>query len=341
MRALIFSAINEVEMQDRLCPEPGSGEVLIKVALTGVCGSDLHGFLGHSPRRQPGLVLGHETVGTITKVGEGVDVGFEGTRVAVNPLISCDLCTACRQGRHNCCLTWRLLGMDQTAGAMAEYVVIPARNAHRIPDSVSDASAVMVEPLANAARLMRHAQVASGVRPTCAVLGYGTLGACIAAAAKVSGIQVLAITERNTARANVARDAGFGNVIDPTTTDAYALVQDLTAGEGMDIVFDAVGSTESRNLAAKCVRRGGAALLLGMLDPSSSFDFSDLIRREVRLQCSFAYAEEDFRVALGWVERGEVNFEPWTSEYALSDGQIAFDRLVKDPGDRLKIALRP
>ncbi len=341
MKTLVYSALKVVEMQERPRPNPGPGEVLVKVGLTGICGSDVHGFLGHSPRRQPGLVLGHETVGVVAEVGEGISGDLLGVRVSVNPLISCGLCTACRRGRHNCCLTWRLLGMDQTPGAFAEYVLIPVRNVHPIPTSVTDSAAVMVEPLANAARLLRHAKDISGVRPTAVVLGYGTLGACISSAARVSGQQVLAITERNPSRAAVAQVAGFDNVLDPDATDINALIQDLTGGEGVDVVFDAVGSSESRNMAAKLVRRGGVALLLGMMDQSTAFDFNDLVRREVRLQCSFAYAEEDFQTALGWVVRNEVNFEPWTTEFALSEGQAGFNRLIENPGDRLKIALRP
>src|SRR5688500_11929124 len=128
MKALVLSAFEKLEMQERETPRAGAGEVVVRVRATGICGSDVHGFLGHHVGGQPGLVLGHETVGEVQEVGAGLDESLIGARVAVNPLISCMKCRACAAGRHNCCATWRLLGLDQTAGAFAESVVVPARN---------------------------------------------------------------------------------------------------------------------------------------------------------------------------------------------------------------------
>ena len=341
MKALILSAFEKLEMQEREAPRAAAGEVVVRVRATGICGSDVHGFLGHHARRQPGLVLGHETVGDVQEVGAGVDESLIGARVAVNPLISCMKCRACASGRHNCCATWRLLGLDQTAGAFAESVVVPARNVHPLPESVSDAAAVMIEPLANAFHLLGHISAEAGLLPTTAIFGCGTLGAAILSVAQARGMNVVAQTERNLQRAQVASELGAPRVLNPRETDVRAAIMELTNGRGVDVTIDAVGTQETRTAAVQCVARGGTALLLGLDEMQSSFDFSDIMRREVRLQCSFAYAERDFAAAFDFVCSGAADYSHWTDVLPLESGQQAFERLIRDPGDRIKIVLQP
>jgi len=337
MKALVYTALKTVEIQDRPEPIPGPDEVKIRISATGICGSDVHGFLGHSSRRLPGLTLGHETVGHVVEESGPL----LGARVSVNPLISCGHCAACVSGRHNCCASWRLLGLDDTQGAFAEYVVVPRRNVHILPDSVSDASAVMVEPLANAIHILSMIPVSAGLLPTVAILGGGTLGACILSVARVRGLNVVAVSETDPMRAIVARLLGATQVIDPLALDFASEVMAATDGAGVTVAVDAVGNSTTRNTAAKIVSKGGTALLLGLDEGPTSFDFFDLIRREVRLQTSFAYTERDFAEALSFVNAGRANFEPWTDVMRLEEGQQAFDRLTQSRGDRIKIALAP
>ena len=337
MRALVYSALKTLELQDMPEPELGPGEVKVRVSATGICGSDLHGFLGHSARRQPGLVLGHETLGVVI---EGDD-NLQGKRVSVNPLITCGLCSACRAGRHNNCATWRLLGMDRTHGGFGEVVVVPKRNVHPIPDSVTNAAAVMVEPLANAFHILSMIPQSAGLVPQVAIVGGGTLGACILSVALARGLRVIVVSEPNPLRAGVARKLGATHVLDPRETDVVAEVMSLTDGVGVPAAVDAVGTSLTRNTVAKMSARGGTALLLGLDEGPTSFDFFDLVRREVRLQTSFAYTEQNFAEALDFVVRGAVDFSPWTDVVPVSEGQAAFERLIANPGDRIKIALTP
>lgn len=337
MKALVYTALKTMELREVPEPTLAEGEVKVKVSATGICGSDVHGFLGHSARRLPGLILGHETMGV---VAEG-DAAIEGQRVSVNPLISCGECPACRAGRQNCCPTWRLLGMDQTHGGFADYIVVPRRNVHLLPDSVSDAAAVMVEPLANAFHILSMIPKTAGLLPTVAILGGGTLGACILSVAKVRGLQVIALSEPNPLRAAVAEKLGATTVLDPLQTDVVAWVREATKNQGVSASIDAVGNSITRTVATSIVERGGTALFLGLDQGPTSFDFFDLIRREVRIQTSYAYSESDFAAALDFVIRGQVDFSPWTDVIGLGDGQGAFERLTQNPGDRLKVTLIP
>ena len=337
MKALVYTALKTMDMQEVSEPERVPGDVKIRVSATGICGSDVHGFLGRSARRQPGLILGHETMGVVV---DG-DPSLLGKRVSVNPLISCGQCSACRSGRQNCCPTWRLLGMDHTHGGFAEFIAVPRRNVHLLPDTVSDAAAVMVEPLANAFHILSMIPTTAGLLPTAAILGGGTLGACILSVAKARGLRVLAVSEPNPQRAAVARSLGATTVIDPLQTDVVARILEMTDGKGVSVAVDAVGNTNTRNVATAIVERGGTALFLGLDQGPTSFDFFDLIRREVRIQTSYAYSEHDFAAALDFVINGEVDFSPWTDTYPIAEGQAAFEKLVADPADRLKVTLVP
>lgn len=340
MKALVYTAPKKVELQEIAKPSPGYGEVLVKVSATGICGSDMHGFLGHSARRKPGLVLGHETVGEVVALGAGVAGSLLNQRVSVNPLISCGHCEACSAGRQNVCKTWRLLGMDTTHGAFAEFIALPARNVIPLPAHVTDSEAVIVEPLANAVHLLSHAPVQNGFL-SAVIFGGGTLGVCILSVARARGIRVVAMIETNPLRMKVAEALGAEQVLNPRGTDVMAEIAKLTGGRGVDLGIDAVGLGLTRQQSVNVLSRGGTALLLGLDEGPTSFDFFDLIRREIRLQCSYAYTERDFAAAFDLVVQGRVNYTRWTDSLPLSEAQGAFERLCSNPGDRIKIVLKP
>lgn len=341
MKALVMTAFHRVEVLERDYPRPQPGEVVIRTGATGICGSDMHGFHGRSPRRQPGLVLGHETHGWVHETGAGVDAALKGQRVSVNPLVSCERCEMCRQGRQNVCLDWYLLGMDQVPGGMAEYFKVPARNLIPLPDHVDEGEAVMIEPLANAVHLLAHAPAHHGLYPTAAIWGGGTLGIAILCVCRERGVRVLAVVEPNPRRAAVAKQLGAETLLDPQSQDAVAEIRRMTGGRGVDLGLEAVGIPVTRQQTAAALVKGGTALLLGLDAPETTFDMTDAVRRELRLQCSYGFNHHDYAEAFKLVAGSTVKLKPWIDVMPLSEGQAAFERLSKDPGDRVKIALKP
>src|SRR5881392_642946 len=125
MRALMYVGPEKVEVQDIPLPALQPSQVLLKISATGICGSDIHGFLGHSERRKPGLILGHETIATIEEVHASVTAWKPGQRVIVNPLMTCGACAACTGGKQNLCANWRVLGLDRVHGTYAEFTALP------------------------------------------------------------------------------------------------------------------------------------------------------------------------------------------------------------------------
>jgi len=327
MRALVYTAPKQVMMEDRARPEVQDNEVEIAVAAAGICGSDVSGFLGHSRRRIPPLVLGHELVGRTP----------EGKRVVANPLIHCGHCAACLSGAQNLCSSWRLLGLDRTAGCYAEYVSLPRSHVYEIPDSLSDARAVITEPLANIVHLFRIAAPAPFFRM--GIVGGGTMGSLALLAARRLGVREILVQDLSDARLRVARQMGASAAVNVSSEEGRAEARRF-AGHGLDLVLDASGVGAARQAAFDLCRPGGTVVLLGMGAEKSEIDFVTSIRKEHRVVMSFAYTPVDFERSLSLLINGEIDLTPWTVEMALEDGQQAFDRITTNPGDTLKILLR-
>jgi threonine dehydrogenase-like Zn-dependent dehydrogenase len=328
MRALVYTAPHEVTMEDRPRPEPEAGMCEIAVSAAGICGSDISGFLGHSRRRVPPLVLGHELVGRRVS---------DGRRVIANPLMSCGHCTACLSGAQNLCERWRLLGLDQTQGCYQEFVSVPETQVFEIPDELTDALAVLAEPLANIVHLFRIATPQPFFRM--GIVGGGTMGSLALLTAKRLGVKHVLVEDVSPVRLATARGMGASVAADVSTSQGLEEAR-LFAGQGLDLVLDASGVGPARHAAFDRCRPGGLVVLLGMGQERSEIDFITSIRKEHRVAMSFAYTPGDFARALKLLIDGEIDLRPWTVELPLEQGQQAFDQMTKEPGATLKMLLR-
>lgn len=326
MRALVYTAPNRLEMKERPRPAPGDGEVEVAIDLAGVCGSDVSGFLGHSARRKPPLVLGHELVGRMS----------DGRRVVANPLISCGRCHACLAGAQNLCSSWCLLGMDQTAGTFAEFVALPANQIYEVPDSLDGKRAVLTEPLANVVHFFRLLAPAPFFR--LAVVGAGTMGALSLLTAQRIGAREVLVVDVNDQRLSSLSQLGASHTANTASAEGVAHAKEL-GGTGFDIVIDASGSGPARQMAFDLCRPGGQVLLLGMGQQRSEIDFVTSIRKEHRVVMSFAYTPADFERALSLLIAGEVHLDAYTAQYPLEEGQQAFEMITQRPGSTLKVVL--
>jgi 2-desacetyl-2-hydroxyethyl bacteriochlorophyllide A dehydrogenase len=324
---LVYTAPRHVAVEDRPRPLAADGEIEIAVSAAGICGSDISGFLGHSRRRIPPMVLGHELVGRRA----------DGRRVVANPLISCGRCTACLGGAQNLCSSWRLLGMDKTAGCYQEFVTVPERQVHEISDELTDARAVAVEPLANIVHLFRIAAPAPFFRM--GIVGAGTMGTLALQTALWLGVREILVQDVSEVRLAVAKKLGATLAVNVASEEGRGAAREF-AGHGLDLVLDASGTSEARQSAFDLCRPGGLVVMLGMAKERSEIDFVTSIRKEHRVAMSFAYTPVDFERSLKLLTAGEIDLTPWTVEMPLSDGQKAFDKMTTAPGDTLKMTLR-
>ncbi len=328
MRALVNfeKAPFKVELREKAIPEIGDEDVLLQVRGVGVCGSDLHQWhASHSwPVNYP-VTLGHEFAGVITQVGRKVQGFQEGDRVVSETAASiCGQCVYCRSGSYNLCPK-RLgfgYGMD---GAMADYVRVPARCLHHLPDQVSFEDAAMTEPGCVACNaVMELSRITPG--DTVVVLGPGTIGLMVVQMCKLCGPGKLVLvgTSRDESRLEVGRQLGADQTLKADTEDVVAQVKDLGDGFGANLVVDCVGISESLKPALEMVRPAGQITKVGWGKAPLGFSLDPLVQKAVTLQGSFSHTYKTWERVIGLMGNGQLNLAPMRRVFPLADWEDAF-----------------
>ncbi len=342
MKALLLSSYNHLEIVDSPIPSPGPHEVLIRVEACGICGSDVHGYDGSSGRRIPPVVMGHEAAGTIAAQGSQVRELFTNDRVTFDSTVSCGACEYCKRGEINLCHRREVLGVSCTdyrrAGAFAEYVVVPARIVYRLPASISFPEAALLEAVAVAVHAVSLAKDVPN--RTVLVIGAGTIGLLCLQAIRVAGASRIFISDIDESRLAVAKVFGADELLSPGIQFAKA-ISELTGGEGVDLVVEAVGRNDTVRTAVDSVRKGGTILLVGNITPEVELPLQKIVTRQIRLQGSCASSGEYPR-CIDLMASGAINVKPLISAVApLEQGALWFKRLhAREPG-LTKVVLTP
>jgi L-iditol 2-dehydrogenase len=334
VKALVYLGPGRMEIQDLPSPTPAAGEIVIQSTASAICGSDLHGFREASPRRIPPLVMGHETVGVVAAVGDGVAPSRTGERVVLKPILGCGECRWCAAGDLNHCVRGRLVGRDLSGGFATEFTV-PATAAVPVADALPDDHAVLTEPLANAVHVADRA-----VEPdaTVLVIGAGPIGVLMARAALLRGAVRVLVSDPARDRLRFAEAQGAEALPEGDPAQAVA---DATGGDGVDLVIDAAGFEETWSLGVKAVRPGGRIVEVGLGAPSGSLDYFAVLGKEATITGSYAWSETDFARSLDLLSRGELDPTDWITTMKLDEGQRAFEELTTTGSDFFKIVLVP
>ena len=339
MRVLVLEEFGRVAVRERADPQPGHGEVLVEVVATGICGSDIHGYTGENGRREPGQVMGHETVGRVRALGAGVDDPPVGAVVAINPVLGCRKCADCDNDRPQRCATKQVLGVTPSlTAAFAEFVVVPAENAVVMKQTGPIEYGALVEPLAVGFHAARQGAVSAHDRVL--IIGGGPIGqACLLAARRV-GATNIALSEPDDGRR--ARASALGaNVFSPTTDDAAAQV-DASLGGRATVVLDAVGSTQSLAAALSWSTPGARVVLVGMAHPSLEVAAYEVSTHERTIIGSFCYSPTEFAETAAWVSAGGDHLDILIDERVGFDGaQDAFSRLAAGNSSACKVMVFP
>ena len=329
MKAVVYLGPGRMEVQDVPEPRPASGEVIIHTSASAICGSDLHGFRAASPRRIPPLIMGHETVGTIVDVGDGVDPARVGTRVVLRPILSCGSCEACTAGRANLCVEGRLVGRD-LAGGFAERFAVPAAAAVELGSDVPDDMATLVEPIANAIHVTSRA-VRNGDEVL--VIGAGPLGVLMAAMSIDRGARRVFVTDRNPARLELARAQG-------TVPVEVGRVEEALMDAAPDVVIDAVGVEDTWRTSLRAVRAGGRIEVVGLGAPNGDVDFFGVIGKEAVITGSFACTDDEFAAAAALITRAPIDTTGWFTRAPFAEAPRLFHELAYGM-DLFKVVLTP
>jgi threonine dehydrogenase-like Zn-dependent dehydrogenase len=340
MQALVWEGPRQMVMREVEPPQPAAGEVLIKVAYSGICGSELGGYLGHNSLRKPPLIMGHEFSGEIVALGEAVAAirpGLTvGARVTVNPLIHDPWSTAALKGRPNLNRERKIIGIHRP-GSYAHYVTAPATNTYPLPDNLSLEHAALTEPLACALRAAKRS--GAGATDRVLITGLGPIGLLALQVLKASGARAIIATDTDPDRRAIGAHFGV-HVLDPLSENVVETVRDQTGGDGVDAAIDAVGATATRRECIQAVACGGTVVLTGLHDEESNLQANYIIRSEITLHGSFAYTTLDFEDALQWLADGRLEIDPWIVKAPLAEGGNCFERLLNKPGPVTKILLQ-
>jgi L-iditol 2-dehydrogenase len=312
VKAAVLHGPRDLRVETTTPPEPGPGEVLVRVGVAGLCGTD-HGIWSGERLVTYPKVLGHEFAGQVEATGDGVSRVKVGDRVVVEPNYSCGVCPLCREGNRNLCLKRITIGID-VDGCFAEIARAPERCCWPAPASVDDDDLLMIEPLAVVVRAVGRALVRRG--ESAAVVGGGTLGLLALQVLQAAGARVLVVS-RTSRRFELARELGAAATHAVATGALDATARVFSGREGVDVVVETAGTAEAVAHALALVRPGGRVVLTGLPHEPTPVAFFSVVRREVSITGSMIYQDE-FPEAMRLVVSGAVRTRPLvTHRFAL------------------------
>jgi threonine dehydrogenase-like Zn-dependent dehydrogenase len=343
MKAAVYKAIKTIEFQDRPIPKASPGEVVIKIKYCGICGTDMHIYYeGILP---PGIVLGHENVGTIAEVGEGVEGWQVGDRVVAGPPGPCGKCYYCLHGKPSICI----YGFEQTNGlsrdgGMAEYMLVkdPKYMLTKIPDNVPFEDAVLMDCIATAYRGVMQSAFRMG--DNVVVSGAASIGLSLIQLLRIGGAGHITILEPFLAKRELALKLGADVAYNPFDEGdkLQGKVKALYNGVGADVVFECAGTPDSFQTCLGLVKSGGQLLNLGVTDKPTPVAPSFLVMHELDIKSSLAYSYEEVHKCMNFLATRKFNARALLSDIiALSDLVTkGFERLSRDK-NLIKVAVAP
>jgi threonine dehydrogenase-like Zn-dependent dehydrogenase len=320
MRGVVFLGNRRVELREFPDPEPGPGEVVVRIGAAGLCGSDLHAYRGERAQTH---ISGHEPCGTIAALGAGVTGWRAGERVIVHHYAGCGQCKYCRIGYDQLCLHGHRTFGFGAHGANADFLLVPARCLVRLPDALSFAEGAAIACGTGTAYMALTKLGVSG-RDTLAIYGQGPVGLSATLLGKAMGARVIAVEVAEPRRA-LARELGADVVLDPQSEDPVAAIRELTGGEGAEATLDCTGHPVARAQVVRSARVFGRACFVGeggtvTLEPSP-----DIIHRHLTLYGSWTFPSGGLEECARWIaERGIPLARLVTHRFRLEEAAEAF-----------------
>ncbi|XP_064608605.1 sorbitol dehydrogenase-like [Liolophura sinensis] len=333
----------DLQLVDRPIPEPGNGEVQIKIHSVGICGSDVHywtnGEIGDFVVKAP-MVLGHESCGTVSKVGEGVDHLKVGDRVAIEPAVPCRRCKYCKGGRYNLCKDIACCATPPYDGSLARYYVHAADFCYKLPDNVSEEEGALLEPLSVGIHACRRAGVSLG--SVVLICGAGPIGLVNLLTAKSMGASKVLMTDIDAGRLAVAKTLGADHTVLVDTKDAKTLAEKIEnlLGDAPNITIECSGAPPSIALAITATSSGGCVVLVGLGPSVVELPVVDAAVREVDIRGIFRYVN-CYPTALAMVASGTVNVKPLvTHRFTLEQALQAFETTRTGADGAIKVMIK-
>ena len=340
MKAAVLHRVKDLRVEDVDMPKIADDEVLIKVEAAGICGTDIHIYLGEWRTSIP-IILGHEFSGVIADIGRDVEAFKVSDRVVVEPNIICGSCRFCRMSERNYfCENLEATGVTIN-GAFAEYVKTKGRNVYRIPHKISFEKAALIEPLACCIRGIDQAKIKAG--DTVAIIGAGPIGLILLQLVRISGASLVIQTDMEESRLDLARKLGADYVININDEDPIEAVKRLTGGYGVDVAIEAVGNPDAIDQAMSVTRRGGRLNIFGVSPQKAVWKVKpfDLYDKELTITTSYR-SPFTFQRAVQIASSGRIKLKPLISHvFKLDEIEKAFNIAEKRLDGAIKVLVKP
>ena len=340
MKAAVLHAVGDIRFEDVPPPEIGNDEVLLRVRACGVCGTDVHFFHGEWAVNMP-LIPGHEYSGEIAEVGRDIDTVSVGDRVSIDPNVVCGVCKNCRRTeRSHLCSNIRAIGVDVNGG-FAEYLKAPEEVVYQLPDGVDFEVGAMTEPVGCAIRGFDNTKTTLG--DTVAIIGAGPMGLILTQMARLQGAAQVIVIEIIPERREMAEKLGAGRTINPLEEDVKKAVEDETDGNGPEVVFEAVGSARTIELALNLAGRGSRVNLFGVAPQTDVIKVKPFMLYDKELEISASYRDPfTFDRAIQLLSNDRIHVKPLiTHRYPLSEIREAFEVFETRKNEAIKIMITP
>lgn len=340
MKALRFIKTRELIVEEREIPEINPDEVLVKVMACGICGSDVHGYLGLTGRRIPPMTMGHEFSGIITKTGANVNEFNLNDAVIVQPINFCNNCDNCKNGLTNMCTNKKFFGVLTEGGAMAQYIAVPQKLLYRLPKNCSFEVGALAEPYAVAYGSVKKAGDLKGKQVL--IIGAGTIGLCILQLVKLQNPAQVIVCDLSTERLKTAKKLGADEAIHSGKENFLEKIKILTNNKMMDLSIEAVGVEATANQSIKCLKAGGTAIWVGMSQKEMTINMQDIVCSARRVIGSFNYTHKEFGEVVKLIGEGGMPSEALISKtVSLQEAAQAFEDLYNCPDQYIKIIIKP
>ncbi|MFE6157303.1 2,3-butanediol dehydrogenase [Streptomyces sp. NPDC056486] len=324
LAARLYGA-KDLRIEEMPEPDPGPGEVKIRVAHAGICGTDVHEYFEtpratHEPNPLTGATLpqtlGHEFAGTVVACGEGVDRATPGDRVCVRPIRTCGVCPRCTAGLSHLCAALAAIGVTSPGGGLAEYVVVPTGSVHRLPDGLSLEQGALVEPMAVALNAVERAGVQAG--GSALVTGAGAVGMGALFALRANGVDDVIVVEPSPSRRAAAERHG-ARVLDPGAVDVAAEVLRHTGGRGVDAAVECAGRPEVLDACIRSAAAQGRVVMVALYSGAVTVDASVVRLAELSLLGAEAYPDGVFERVIEHMAAGRFPTDGWLDHIPLAD----------------------
>lgn len=340
MKAAVLHKARDLRLEDVPTPAYGPDDVLVKIKVVGICGSDVHywrtGHIGDFVVREP-MILGHEVAGIVAEVGANVKHLRPGDRVALEPGVPCRRCEACKTGRYNLCPDVRFFATPPIDGALSDYAVSPADFTYKIPDSLSLEAAALIEPLSVGIHACRRGNLSAG--QSVFIAGAGPIGLTSLMAAKAFGATDIFISDVRAHRLEIARKLGATHAFD-AREDAEALIREATDGRGVDLAIECAGAELALVSCLKVAKSGGTIVVVGLGDNSDyTLPLVELAVKELDIKGIFRYVYT-YPAAINLLASGAVDVEAMvTHHFDFKDTLKGFEYAEKGMDGAVKVMI--